>query len=329
MGSKPSGFTPRRFLLYMQRNRRQVFSFLICLALSALLWFTIKLNRQYVHAVSYQVSFNSLWSEQELTPLQPSVINLEIRTHGYQILFHQFARAGELTLDLDRAFLREARQPGIFFITAQSLIARISSQLPLSSTVLTVKPDTLFFSLAQTTSRKVAIRPDLSAEFRHGFDLHDTVQIKPDSVVISGNQKLVDQIQFIRTSSLSLPLSEGSFRYRASLVNPYPDKLSLETDGVEISGTISRFVEKSFFTQVITSDTVLSAGVLKHPTVEVKCQIPAEEAASFNPLTVEVIAAKLIKEGGILFAILDTRYPAFVKKVKLIPDRIPVEPVKD
>jgi len=306
-----------------------VLSFLMFLALSALLWFSIKLNRQYVHTVTYEVNFNGMDARDEIVALQPPLIKLEINTHGYEILFFRFSRTPVVTLDLDQTILRETAQPGVFYLTAQSLVARISSQLPLSSSVLSVKPDTLFFRISRIQSRMVPVVPVLSSGFKPATDLHDTLHITPDSVLISGDEARIGQTSFIKTSPVTLPTGEGAFRVTAALINPYPEHLRLETDRVEISGAVSKFVEKSFMAQVITSDTVITAGVLKNQTVEVHCQIPAEEISVFNPLSVEVVAARLVKEGSSLFAILEARGPAYVKKIRLIPERILVEPVSD
>lgn len=304
-------------------------SFLVCLALSALLWFSIKLNRQYVHAVTYEVNFNGTPAQEDIIALQPPVIKLEIKTHGYEILFYRFSKNPVVTLDLDQTILRETSQPGVFYLTAQSLVARISSQLPLSSSVLSVKPDTLFFRIARVQSRKVPVIPELSSDFKPSVDLHDTLRLSPDSVVITGAESFISQISYINTTPVTLPKAEGVFRITAPLVNPHPEHLRLETDRADISGVVSKFVEKSFQAQVITSDTVITAGVLKSQTVEVRCQIPAEEVAGFNPLSVEVVAARLVKEGNAQYAILETRGPVYVKKVRLIPEKILVEPVSD
>lgn len=329
MGSGSVRITPKRILLYIKRNRRQVLSFLVCLALSALLWFSIKLNRQYVHAVTYEVNFNGTTAQEDIMALQSPVIKLEIKTHGYEILFYRFSKNPVVTLDLDQTILRETSQPGVFYLTAQSLVARISSQLPLSSSVLSVKPDTLLFRIARVQSRKVPVIPALSSDFKPSVDLHDTLRLSPDSIVITGAETYISQVSFINSAPVTLPKGEGAFRITATLVNPHPDHLKLETDRVEISGIVSKFIEKSFQAQVVTSDTVITAGVLKGQTAEVRCHIPAEELAAFNPLLVEVVAAKLVKEGNVLFAILEARGPAYVKKIRLIPEKILVEPVSD
>jgi hypothetical protein len=329
MRKKSSGFTLKRIWIYLQRNRRQMFSFLICVGLSALLWFTIKLNRQYVQEVAYHIHFTGYPENEELQPLQPPVINLEIKTHGYEILRNRLFSNHELSIDLNHTLLREAMEPGVFYITAQALIARIASELPLTTVVLSVKPDTLYFHLDVLGIRKIKILPDITFDLRQGYYLHDTFHVVPDSVTITGKIDIVDKIPFVKTHRLNIQSDEGSFSHKIRLLNPFPGKVKINTDDVVISGMISRFVEKTFSATVIAGDSVMQIGVLKVQNVEVRCSIPTEEIPAFNPLGFEVVANQVVREGNTLYAILEPRCPPFVKKIRIVPDKIAIEPLPD
>lgn len=137
---------------YLRQHRRQIFVFIICLAVSLFLWLTIILNRYYVNALSFNVKISDNGNNGQLIPMQKNRVFFEIRAQGYQLLFNELAIARNRSLTVRRDKLKKSRQPGMFYITSRSLITSISSRFPSSSEFLNIRPDTLFFKIRPTDS---------------------------------------------------------------------------------------------------------------------------------------------------------------------------------
>jgi hypothetical protein len=321
----PRPITVGRILAYLRRNRQQIIIFLVCLGISVLLWLMIKLNRHYVHTVTFSVNLSGLFENQKLVPLQRDTVVVEIKAQGYQLLFNEVTMANILEIDLNKTLLRESSRPGILYISSQSLLARIATQFPVSTELLSIKPDTLFFRVEDIESRKVAVVPNLLLDFKLPFNLYDSVTISPDSVIIRGDQALVDAIPAIMTRRLDVKQIDKSFSFKLNLINPHPGQVDLFPKEVTITGKVTRFMEKTANVPVQLADSIFRQNIPNGNTVEVKFSLPVEENAAFNPGSLIVTATGLVKDGDNHYIRLEAKAPPFVKNIRLIPDRIPLD----
>jgi hypothetical protein len=320
-----SPITLPRILAYLRRNRQQIIIFLVCLGISVLLWLMIKLNRYYVHNIAFSVNLSGLFENQKLIPLQRDTVVLEIKAQGYQLLFNEVTMANTLEIDLNKAFLRQSTRPGILYISSQSLLARIATQLPVSTELLSIKPDTLFFRMEDIETRKIAVTPNLQLDFKNPFNLYDSVSITPDSVLIRGDQALVDAISSIMTRKLDVKQIEKSFSFRLNLINPYPGQLEIIPKEVIVTGKVSRFIEKTYNLPLTYTDSIFRQSIPSGKYVEIKCSIPLEENGTFNPSSLTAIATSVVREGDVHYLKIEAAAPPFVKNIRLNPDRIPLE----
>ncbi len=175
----PKNYTIRAWE-YLQNHRRQIVVFIICLAVSALLWLTIILNRYYVHGIWFKVVLAETDNNQQLIPLQNDTIILDIKAQGYQLLFNKITMARNRSLVLRKNNLRKSRQPELLFITSRSLLGTIASKFPVSAELIHIRPDTLFFRIETADSAATQeTTPDslssVSGSYGDGFDTQNII----------------------------------------------------------------------------------------------------------------------------------------------------------
>lgn len=315
-------------LVYVRKRRRQIFVFITCLLISGLLWLMIKLNRDYVHTITFSVKVSGQQDGQRLIALQSDTVVLELKAQGYQLLFNEISMARSLDIDLSKTLLRQSNRPDILYISSQSLLARIATQFPVSTELLNVKPDTLFFRVYETEERRVPVLPDIVMNFQENYMLYDTLQLDPDSVTIRGDAGSLTEIAGIYTRHLDLKQVNKPFTQTLNLLNPKPGIIEMDAREVVITGRVVPAVSKGFTLPVQFPDSLAPApGTLK--TVEVTCKMPVSELAGFNPNTIRVVVGELTREGGFWYGVLSAEAPAFVRQIKITPDRIPLEPIAE
>jgi hypothetical protein len=118
------------------------------------------------------------------------------------------------------------------------LLARIATQFPVSTELLNVKPDTLFFRVSDIEYRWVPVVPDISIDFQENHMLYDTLIIKPDSVRIKGDVRILDEIVAIPTRRIDLKQVHKPFSYSLNLINPNPGQISMDVKEVMVSGRV-------------------------------------------------------------------------------------------
>lgn len=321
--------TLKRVLVYLRRNRRQIVVFMVCLGISLLLWLMIKLNRHYVHTVTFRVNLSGMFENQRMIALQPDTVKLEIKAQGYQLLFNEVTIARSLEIDLSNTLLRPTSQPGILYISSQSLMARIATQFPVTTEMLSIKPDTLFFRVEDIETAWVKVHPDIVLDFKANHFLYDTILVKPDSILVKGSSALVAQTPFVSTRKLDLKQVDKSFSTKLNLVNPHPGQLELNPKEVTISGKVSKFVEKFWTLPLNMPDSLDIPATPALKLVEVHGFIPAEEGALFNPSSISVTIGKIIIEGNTRYGILQATAPLMVKQIRIHPERINLGNIND
>lgn len=317
-----SGVTVSKILSYVRQYKGQIMVFIICLCVSVLLWLTIKLNRHYLHNISFRVNLTGLYDNHKLIPLHDNIVILEIKAQGYQLLFNEITMAKNLEIDLSKTLLKQSNIPDVVYISGKSLMARISAQLPFSSELLTLKPDTLFFRVENIVSVKVPVIADAALTFKPHYGLFDTTTISPDSVIVTGSHDLVSSIESISTRKLRLKQIDSSFNYKLNLINPFPDQLTMKPKEVVITGKVTRFLSQDLTLPVTFSETVLQKGAPDTEQVELRFLIPVEKKTAFSSSTISVTSESFVETDEATYALISVNAPPFVKKITVSPDRI-------
>lgn len=324
--STGSEFSLMRVMGYLRSRRRQLAVFMVCVGISTFLWMMIKLNSHYIRSIVIEVKLTEVPENRRAVSLQSSKVAVEIRAQGYQLLFNEITMLKHLDLALSKTLLKPGKEKGVYFISTESMIARISSQLPVSTEILSMRPDTLFFRIDDIFREKVPIRPEVSMTIIPPWYLSDTFILTPDSVWITGTKDKIKQVTSVSTRPFSLSQPQPAFRYKLNLINPFPDHLVLQTKEVQLEGKMEKFSTQTWTLPVHFNDTVKIAGYPDYESITVSCRIPESKVSQFDPKTLALHGKKVVQEDGGLFVYPELTAPGFVKGIKLTPSRISIYP---
>ena len=223
------------------QNNKKLKVFLLFLMLSFLFWMLIKLSKNYISDVNFDLVYIDEPKNKLLQNNSDNSITLTVNTVGFKLLRYSLKRK---TLNYSLMDLEKMKGTEYYSIT-KSRINHLQAQLPAEIVVLKVKPDTLYFDLGVKKSKKVKIIPEVKLQFKPGFNLTKKYTIKPEFVTISGPTKFVDSIEVVHSTLLELSDIASSFDVAVKLVNNL-DAISLSIDEVNISGEVEKITEGSF-----------------------------------------------------------------------------------
>lgn len=275
-----------------------------------------------MHTVSLKVNPTGLFDNQKLVPYQSDTVVIEIIAQGYQLLFNEITMARSLEIDLNKTLLKQAKHSDLLYITGHSLMARIVSQFPASTELLSIKPDTLFFRIEEISTIYVPLVADVVIDFKSDFNLLDSLTMKPDSVRIRGDINILETINEVKTRKLELKQVDRSFNYKINLINPYPGKIEISPKEISVSGKVTRFMEKAWTLPVVFTDSLNQFGSPTISQVEFRCQIPVDMSASVNQSMIKIIADRYETVGDFSYAVLKAQAPPFLKNIIIKPDTI-------
>ncbi len=223
------------------QNNKKLRVFLLFLMLSFLFWMLIKLSKNYIADVKFDLVYVDEPKNKLIQNNSDNEIILTVNTLGFKLLSYSLKNK---KLNYSLVDLEKIKGSNYYSIT-KSKINYLQAQLPVETIVLKVKPDTLYFDLGVKKSKKVKIIPNVNFQFKPGFNLANKYTIDPKFVTISGPTKFIDSIENVQSELLELSDLATSFDVAVKLLNNM-DAITLSIDHVNISGEVEKITEGSF-----------------------------------------------------------------------------------
>ncbi len=215
--------------------------FLLFLFFSFLFWTLIKLSKEYISDVEFDLVYIDV-PKNKLIQNQPvDKVTLTLKTTGFKLLRYGFQKKSlEYTLtEID------SKRGSEYYSQTSSNTNFLQAQLSAETVVLNIEPDTLFFDLGVRKSKQVAVVSQVDFEFKTGFNFVEPYQMNPNTVTISGPEKVIDTISEVMTKSVTFGDLAASFERKVEIV---PPNQAVETSVKEVSitGTVDKITDGSF-----------------------------------------------------------------------------------
>jgi len=223
------------------KSNKKLRVFLLFLLMSFLFWSLIKLSKNYISEVTFDLVYTDVPKNKLIQNKPDKTIVLTLRTVGFKLLKYGFKKR---TLNYS---LREIKRKkgSVYYSVSKSNINNLQAQLSAETVVLKTNPDTLYFDLGVKKSKKVKVQSDINLQFKPGFNLLKGYTIEPEYVTISGPSKVIDTIDEIKTAAIDRVDIAQSFEEKIDLQVPN-NAISLSVDQITIRGEVEKITEGSF-----------------------------------------------------------------------------------
>jgi len=299
--------------------------FLIFFVIATFLWFLQAMERNYTTVIQHPVKFTSLPENLVLTNKLPDKLNIEVTGTGFAILKHNWDLAkSAIRLDLKEVAPVQHNVSGgkDIHLSLRSLKNRISAQLN-NVQVLSIKPDTIIFQFSKMIRKKIPVYPDVQVDPLEGYMLKGHVTADPDSVWISGPNRLVDTIKQVPTDFLRFRKLNKSVEKHVALIN-YSDELVLSETHVTITVPVEQFTEKTLRIPVQSIHVPDSLSLKTFPasiTISFKVVISEFDRISPDDFVAAVDYEQISEEQHALKVYL-IRTPSFIDHIRIAPETV-------
>jgi hypothetical protein len=225
--------------------RDKFYVFLICLAISVLMWFMIILSRDSVYSIEYTLKFTNPPEGMALRNAPDSVITFRISKGGLEMIALKYF-SGKKYLEVDLSSL-DLRPQGRFF-SSSFLTSRLASSLHrrfrFSEELISISPEEIYFRFELLSGKMVPVVPNTNLTFQKLFKQAGSIRSIPDSVKVVAPGEVLNNISYIETLPVSLKDIAGEVRIEAILKIPDPaEKVQLFPPAVELIVTAEKFTE--------------------------------------------------------------------------------------
>jgi len=182
---------------FPEKNKFRFFMFFV--VLSTTFWVITKLSNTYDSKVDLSVNLIDL--PVTIVPVLEKDLELKVdlTASGFELLiYHLFNKKVELS------FENASYASGTALVNLFDQRFQIEQQLFDNATVNQVTPNVLKFNYDKLKRKKVAVHPILNITFMPGYSINDSWELEPDSLWVSGPEKLIDKILIINTLPIKL-----------------------------------------------------------------------------------------------------------------------------
>ena len=130
-----------------QRFRNQLYVFLVCLVISVFIWSLVRLSKEYIYTVSYNVRYTNTPSNLKLVSTSDTAIRLNIKVQGFDFFSDRFfmRKSHLIEISLQHVKLIKLDKFTTGYLLTSRIGKEISDQLIYPLEIYSYSPDTLFF----------------------------------------------------------------------------------------------------------------------------------------------------------------------------------------
>lgn len=220
-------------------NKRRIKVFLFILILTSIIWLLVELSKTYKSSATFLVEYKNLPAGKLLQEKPISEIDLAIEAPGFSLLKYKWKKH-KINLNLKSTVKRGSS----YFLLPNQQLSYLDAQLAGDINVTDVLIDTIFVELGSNKTKKVPVKLNIDLKFKLGYNLIDKININPDSVLITGSEKIIDSIQEINTIELELNEAHKNIESELQLVLPQnKSNFKVSATNVKILAEVDKFTE--------------------------------------------------------------------------------------
>ncbi len=193
-----------KFLQYYSQKLKSFFlskdilSFLLFLVLSSAFWFVHALGKERETHITVPIRYTGMPLNIAVTNSPPTEISLNIKDQGIRLLDYANKQMAPLVIDVNKVFARK----GVFLITSDQLNSTIRGYLKPTTTVLAVRPDSIYIRYEKLCTKTLPINFSSKIGLAHQYMLSDRIVLEPNKVTVFGPKKTLDSLKYISTEFL-------------------------------------------------------------------------------------------------------------------------------
>jgi len=256
-------------------------AFIVFLFLASVFWMLTKFSKQDVASVGATISYVNIPQGYMLDENTIQDFSFNVNATRFEFLGYVFKKLS-IKIDVGAYFNETTKTARVDGAALEKLILNqvvddgFVTQLSLPELMITLEP---------LSFKKVPILGQVSISYDVGFDAMGPLQIKPDSVTITGSKQLLDTIVSITTTPIELSDISASFRQVISVESISNSTATISPKTVTISQNVSEFSQKILMVPVTIINQPSQGNFKLLPaSIRVAFNVPVDR---FNEITLE------------------------------------------
>lgn len=226
----------------VRKDRKEWLLLLLSLLLAFIVWLIHSLSLQYSVFLEYRVTLSTSIEGRSRTATSEDILIIRGRSEGYYILRQRIGRLKNLTVTVLPANVTY-KDGDIFTVDCETIKSNIVEALGGNVDLEFIVSESLDFNLPEVTSKRVPVVPKASIVFDGQYMPVGDIELRPDSVDIYGDARLLGTIDSVFTETIARSGVDGPIQGLCGIV-PIR-RVEYSEDNVYYSMNVVRYIEES------------------------------------------------------------------------------------
>ncbi len=258
---------PERLNKIFAKRGGDLFILVFSLLLAFFMWGMHRFSQTYSTFFDYKVDIESNIAGREKYSTSYNSLVLRGKATGFYIMKQRLsekANLERLALQVDSKQLKTVKErPDFFYLKSEDVKEKIQQTLGNDFQLESITTDTLYFQFARQANRKVPVAVDQDITFAPQYTALGRVQLRPDSVVVYGNESVVKGIDSVYTR---LIVEKGADAPVQGVIGIKPIRgVRFSEDQIYYSLSVGRYFEDRITAKVNVVNSPSSVNVIMFP----------------------------------------------------------------
>ncbi len=209
----------------------------LCIGIAAFLWVLIKLSDNYNWRVPVTLTYSNLPNDRVAVRELPKESEVIVNATGFKLIL---ARFRIIKIELPIAYRENLRQQ---FILASTIENELADEMPPGYQLLGFSPDTIYMQFDKKLTKKVPVLLNGKVTYAKQFEGLGEPALWPDSIEVSGPERIIDTLQNWYTQPIKLLELKESKLGEVLLEKPYFASVTLQQDKVKYKVEVEAFTQ--------------------------------------------------------------------------------------
>jgi hypothetical protein len=214
-------------------------NFFLFVVLAFIFWMLAKFSKEYEATVLFKVQY-TLPKNKVLQSEPLKEIPIHIKGTGFKLIGAKLF-SKEIQLNTNNLVYFEGSK---YYILLNQQELGIEKQMSAGLSIDYFVKDSIFFDLGNLATKKIPVMPHAEINFLPGYDFVSKMEIKPDSITITGPNGILDTIHHIKTTMVVIDEVNATIQEKVGLSLPSSTiKIADDTREVSLYGEVDKFTE--------------------------------------------------------------------------------------
>lgn len=172
---------------------KQIFVFLFFVSAACTGWLMNKLSTDYLRTVSYHIDFYDSNDIRKIFNVETDV-TAQINMNGFLAMRYNITEQNIIKIDISDKILSKTKN----FVLSSDIFQKFSEQLGDGKKLISLSPDTVYFTRVDLQSKRLPVIPNLQLTFASEYMQSGNTVLNPDSIWITAEQNIPDSLTEIQ-----------------------------------------------------------------------------------------------------------------------------------